>query len=76
MTCFVCTKHWFATRQPANFRDETVWGLQKGPEGTGSAWSVLGQNSFYRKTCVTRRGGRHVVKRSSDPRQGYPEAKL
>ena len=39
------------------FRDVTVWVLQKGPVGTGPAGSVFGENSFYRETRGTRRGG-------------------
>ena len=38
--------------------------------------SVVGENSFYRETRGTRRGGRHVVKRSSDPRVAHPEVKV
>ena len=49
-----------------NFRDGTVSGLYKGPVGTVPAESVFGENSFYRKTWGTRRGGRHVPNRSSD----------
>ena len=41
--------------------------------GTGPAGSVFGENSFYRETRGTRRGGCHVAKRSSDPRVTYPE---
>ena len=41
--------------------------------GTGPAVSVFGENSFYRETRGTRRGGRHVAKHSSDPRVAYPE---
>ena len=44
--------------------------------GTGPAGSVFGENSFYRETWGTRRGGRHVAKRSSDPRVVYPEVKV
>ena len=40
-----------------------VW---KSPVGTGLAGSVFGDNSFYRETLGTRRGGRHVAKRSSE----------
>ena len=32
--------------------------------GTESAGSVFGDNSFYRETLGTRRGGRHVAKRN------------
>ena len=39
-----------------------------GPRGQYS-----GENSFYRETRGTRRGGRHVAKRSSNPRVAYPE---
>ena len=41
--------------------------------GTGPAVSVFGENSFYRETRGTRRGRRHVAKRSSDPRVVYLE---
>ena len=44
--------------------------------GTGSAGSVVGENSFYGETRGTRRGGRHVAKRSSDPRVAYPEVNV
>ena len=43
---------------------------------TGPAGSVFGENSFYREIWGTGRGGRHVAKYSSDPRQAYPEVKL
>ena len=32
--------------------------------GTGPAGSVFGDNTFYRETLGTRRGGRHVAKRN------------
>ena len=44
--------------------------------GAKPAGSVFGEHSFYRETLGTRRWGRHVAKRSSDPRQAYPEVKL
>ena len=44
--------------------------------GTVPAGSVFGENSFYRETWGTRRGGRQVAKHSSDPRQAYPEVEL
>ena len=56
----------------ALFRDGTVWVVWKGPLRTGPAWSVFGENSFYRETLGTRRGGRHVAERSSDPRVHPP----
>ena len=41
--------------------------------GTGLAGSVFGENSFYRETRGYKdEGGRHVAKRSSDPRVAYP----
>ena len=43
---------------------------------TGPAGSVFGENSFYRETWGTRRGVRHVAKRSSDPRAAYLEVKV
>ena len=43
---------------------------------TGPAGSVFGENSFYRETLGTSRGGRHVAKRSFDPRVAYPEVKV
>ena len=44
--------------------------------GTGPGGSVFGENSFYRETRGRRRGGRHVVKRSSDPRVAHPDVKV
>ena len=45
--------------------------------GTGPAGSVFGENSFYRETREDERGGgRHVAKRSSDPRVAYPEVNV
>ena len=41
--------------------------------GTGPAGSVFGENSFYGDTRGTKLRGRHVAKRSSDPRIAYPE---
>ena len=32
------------------FRDGTMWGLKRGPLGTGPAASVFEENSFYRET--------------------------
>ena len=46
---------------------------------TEPAGSVFGENSFYRETQGTRRGGvggRHVAKRSSDSRVAYPEVNV
>ena len=40
---------------------------------TGPAGSVFRENSFYGDTGGTKLGGRHVAKRSSDPRIAYPE---
>ena len=42
----------------------------------GPAGSVFRDNSFYRETWGTSRGGRHVAKRSSEPRVAYPEVKV
>ena len=44
--------------------------------GTRPDGSVFGENSFYRETRGTRRGGCLVVKRSSDPRIAHPEVKV
>ena len=44
--------------------------------GTGLGGSVFGEISFYRETRGRRRGGRHVVKRSSDPRVAHPDVKV
>ena len=44
--------------------------------GTGPLGSVFRENLFYRETQGTRLGGRHVAKRSSDPRVAYPEVKV
>ena len=45
--------------------------------GIGPAGSVFGENSFYRETRGTRRGGgRHMAKRSSEPRVAYPEVNV
>ena len=60
----------------AKFRDGTVLGLYNGLMDTGSPGSVFGENSFYRKTCGTRRGGRHVANSSSDTREVYPNVKV
>ena len=60
----------------AKFRDGTVWGFYKCPVGTGPAGSVFGEISFYRETRVTRLRGRHVAKRSCDPRVAYSEVKF
>ena len=43
---------------------------------TEPAGSVFGKNSFYRETWIQDDGGRHVAKRSSDPRVAYPEVKF
>ena len=44
--------------------------------GTRPVGSVFGENSFNRETRGTRIRGRHVAKRSSDPRVAYPELKI
>ena len=49
---------------------------RRGPVVTGPAGSVFGENSFYRETWGTSQGGRHVAKRSFDPRVAYPEVKV
>ena len=53
-----------------------MWVLYKGPVSTGPAGSVFGENSFYRETREHDEGGRHVAKRSSDPRVAYPEVNI
>ena len=53
-----------------------MWGLQKGPVGTGPAGQYSGKICFIEKHGVQDEGGRHVAKYSSDPRQAYPEVKL
>ena len=55
-------------------------GIVEGSSGItarGVNTSIRG-NSHYRETWGTRRGGggRHVAKRSSDPRVAYPEVKV
>ena len=40
-----------------------MWGLYKGPVGTGFVGSVFVETSFYRED----EEDRHVAKRSSDP---------
>ena len=44
--------------------------------GTRPVGLVFGETSFYRQTRGTRLGGRHVAKRSSDPRVAYPKVKV
>ena len=44
--------------------------------GIGPAGSVFGENSFYRAPGVQDEGGRHVAKRSSDPRVAYPKVNV
>ena len=44
--------------------------------GTGPAGSVFMENSVYRETWGTSRGGRHFTKRSSDPRVAYTGIKV
>ena len=51
-------------------------GIVEDPVGTGPVGSVFGENSFYRVTRVTRLRGRHVAKRSCDPRVAYIEVKV
>ena len=53
-----------------------MYGLKKGPVGTGPAGSVLGEIRFIEKPGVKDEGGCHMPKRSSDPRVAYPEVKL
>ena len=60
----------------ANFRDGTIWGLKKITVDTGPVGSVFGEHSFYRETWGSRRGGRHVANRSSDPPRSLPEVKV
>ena len=65
-------------KSQARFRHGIKLGLQKDIVDTGPAGSVFGKKSFYRETWGARRrgGGRHVAKRSSDPREAYPEVKV
>ena len=55
-------------------------GIVEWSGGYRACGPVFGENSFYRETWVTRRGGggggRHVANRCSDPRLAYPEVKL
>ena len=48
-------------------------GIVEGSCGYRARWTVFGENSFYGDTRGTKLGGRHVAKRSSDPRIAYPE---
>ena len=67
-------------------RAETHNGRARHSSGTGSCGdcirvlcvpgSVFGENSFCRETRSTRLGGRHVAKRTSDPRVAQPEVKV
>ena len=43
---------------------------------TGPVESVFGEDSFSRETRGSRRGGRHVFKRSSEPRVSNPEVTI
>ena len=45
-------------------------------KGSWTAGSIFGKNPFCRETGGTSRGGCHVAKRSSDPRQDFPEFEL
>ena len=58
----------------ANFKDGTMWGLKKVTVDTGAVGSVFGEHSFYRETWSSRRGGRHVANRSSDPSGSLPRS--
>ena len=53
----------YAKKSQAKFRDETVWGLYKGPVGKYS-----GKICFIEKPGVQDEVGCHVAKHSSDPR--------
>ena len=75
-TCVVCPQLRYVTVEPGNVQGQDRMGVVEGPVDTGPAGSVFGENSFYRETWGTRRGSRHVAKRSSDPWVAYPEVKV
>ena len=53
-----------------------MWGLYKGPVGTGFVGSYSGKLRFIGKLRVQDEEDRHVAKRSSDPRVAIPEVKV
>ena len=73
-----CPLQRFATGEPGKLQGRYCVGIVDGSCGYRIRGSVLGENSFYRETWVSRRGGggRHVANRCSDPRLAYPEVKL
>ena len=51
-------------------------GIVEGYCGYRARGVSIQEKSFYRESWGTRRGDRHVAKRSSDPRVAYPEFKV
>ena len=67
-----CPQQRYATGEPGKVQGRDRMGIVEGSCG----YRTRGENSFYRETWVQDDGGRHVDKRSSDPRVAYPEVKV
>ena len=66
----------YITGEPGKVQGRDRVGIVGGRVGTGPGGSIFGENTFHQETRVTRRGGSHVVKRSSDRRVAHPEVKV
>ena len=66
----------YATGEPGKVQGRDRVGIVERSRVKGPLGSVFGENLFYRETQGTRLGGRHMAKRSSDPRVAYPEVKV
>ena len=66
----------YATGEPGKVQGRDRVGIVERSRVKGPLGSVFGENLFYRETQDTRPGGRHVAKRSSDPRVAYPEVNI
>ena len=74
--CVGCPQQRHATEEPGKVQGRDCVGIVERSCVYLARGSVFGENSFYRETRSTRLGGRHVAKRSSDPRVAYPEVKV
>ena len=61
------TQLWYATEGPGKVQGRDRVGIVAASCGNLACEASIRENSFYRETWGTRRGGRYVAKRSSDP---------
>ena len=75
-TCAGCQQQRYTTGEPGKVQGRDLVGIVEWSLTYRARGVSIREKSFYRETRGTRRGGRHVAKRSSDPRVAYPEVKV